>query len=322
MILRTPGYYPEFRCSADKCSDSCCIGWEIGIDPDTAAFYNGIGGEFGEKLRKNIAGDIFILGEGERCPFLNSRNLCDIYIELGEESLCRICTDHPRYFEWFGTFKEGGVGLCCEEAAKLILTRDFSLMETDIPDEDCGECDQELLRLLISARSEIFRHIGRGEPAAQLGAAVRFAEELQDNIDCGELRLPRWKETPAAQWDYPRWALFMAELEPFSPDWLTTLRRYAALETPCGSFPEEQRRLAMYFIFRYFLKGVFDGEVVSRLKLASMASGFICWLWSTRAAETGSCDLSDRVRLAKDLSREIEYNEDNLSALLDELFLS
>lgn len=35
-----PAYYGAFTCLADRCRDNCCIGWEIGIDPDTAAFYD------------------------------------------------------------------------------------------------------------------------------------------------------------------------------------------------------------------------------------------------------------------------------------------
>ena len=36
MILRVPFYYKEFHCIADACKDSCCIGWEIDIDEETA----------------------------------------------------------------------------------------------------------------------------------------------------------------------------------------------------------------------------------------------------------------------------------------------
>ena len=137
MILRMPEYYKSFRCIADKCKDNCCIGWEIDIDEKTACAYESTGGEFGERLRSNISageGASFILSENERCPFLNSRNLCDIILNMGEESLCYICREHPRYYEWYGDIKEGGIGLACEEAARLILgsKSPFSYYETEI----------------------------------------------------------------------------------------------------------------------------------------------------------------------------------------------
>ena len=95
MIFRTPGYYGKFRCIADKCTDNCCIGWEIDIDSETMDYYSSVGGSFGGRLKNSIKDGSFVLTEGERCPFLNSRNLCDIYTELGEAHLCQICTDHP-----------------------------------------------------------------------------------------------------------------------------------------------------------------------------------------------------------------------------------
>ncbi|MBE6849697.1 MAG: hypothetical protein E7502_07350, partial [Ruminococcus sp.] len=114
MIFRTPQYYQEFRCIADQCKDNCCIGWEIEIDAEAAEHYRKIPGEFGERLRSCIRfgqPSVFVLDAQERCPFLNDRNLCDIITTLGEPVLCQICTDHPRYYEWFGTVKEGGIGM-------------------------------------------------------------------------------------------------------------------------------------------------------------------------------------------------------------------
>ena len=60
-----PHFYPNFACIASRCSDSCCIGWEIDIDPDTADYY-----------RSCITdGDLFFLAAfsknllGIPCPF-------------------------------------------------------------------------------------------------------------------------------------------------------------------------------------------------------------------------------------------------------------
>jgi hypothetical protein len=50
MKLVAPDYYEKFKCIADKCKHSCCIGWEIDIDEDTMDLYESIDGEFGEKL--------------------------------------------------------------------------------------------------------------------------------------------------------------------------------------------------------------------------------------------------------------------------------
>ena len=32
MLYTIPDYYKEFKCTADKCEDTCCAGWQIVID--------------------------------------------------------------------------------------------------------------------------------------------------------------------------------------------------------------------------------------------------------------------------------------------------
>lgn len=126
MILQ-PNYYDKFKCIADKCKDNCCIGWEIDIDEITFNKYMNIGGNLGNRLKDEITTEngvhCFKLKENERCPFLNENNLCDIICESGEENLCQICNDHPRYINNYGDITERGLGLACEEACRIILTQ-------------------------------------------------------------------------------------------------------------------------------------------------------------------------------------------------------
>ena len=155
-----PDYYPLFRCIADRCRHNCCIGWEIDVDGDSLAAYDQIGGEMGERLHKCIdrSGEMphFLLGEQERCPFLNGKNLCDLILYGGEGMLCQICTDHPRYYEWFSDGREYGLGLCCEAAAELILAQTgapaFDVTEADGVSETGTEAETELENVLFSMR--------------------------------------------------------------------------------------------------------------------------------------------------------------------------
>lgn len=152
MKLRVPDYYSEFSCIADKCKDSCCIGWEIDIDEDTHDYYRHIEGAFGEKLRKNMYitedGDYsFRLKEHGRCPFLNSRNLCDICIELGEEALSEVCTEYPRFAIEYEDVLQKCLSLSCEEVGRILFTREepmkyveMELAETDYFDDDMYKC--------------------------------------------------------------------------------------------------------------------------------------------------------------------------------------
>ena len=54
MLTVYPDYYPTFRCIAGACKHSCCIGWEIDIDSETAELYKSVPGEFGKRLSENI----------------------------------------------------------------------------------------------------------------------------------------------------------------------------------------------------------------------------------------------------------------------------
>ena len=114
MKLIAPDYFEKFVCIADRCKHSCCIGWEIDIDEETLADYQSVEGEFGERLREGIEVKdgcaCFRLGNDERCPFLNENGLCDIILNLGEDRLSQICTDHPRFCSFWSDRTEIGLG--------------------------------------------------------------------------------------------------------------------------------------------------------------------------------------------------------------------
>ena len=124
MLRRFPAYYHEFRCLAGSCPKSCCIGWEVEIDDDTAAAYAGIPGTLGEELRTHLSADAegalcFPL-EGARCPFLDGDDLCRIHRELGQELTSVTCREHPRFTEDFGPLQEISLSASCPEAARLL----------------------------------------------------------------------------------------------------------------------------------------------------------------------------------------------------------
>ena len=167
MITIKPDFYKNFKCIADKCTDSCCVGWEIIVDSETSEKYEDIKGDFGEKIRMNLVKDedneiCFKLDEKERCPFLNKNNLCDIIINCGEDALCSICTEHPRFYNDFQKVIECGLGLCCEEVCRLLLETDKPLKYiTENEDEVFTEqpIDKELYENytgLYNIREELF----------------------------------------------------------------------------------------------------------------------------------------------------------------------
>ncbi len=128
-----PDFYDVFRCAASGCRHTCCRGWEIDIDAETAARYRVLPGELGERLRASIteteSGATFCLTEDERCPFLRADGLCDLIRTTGSEDiLCDVCALHPRFFAEVGGVTLAGLGLCCEEACRLLLAEKKPLL--------------------------------------------------------------------------------------------------------------------------------------------------------------------------------------------------
>ena len=148
MKLYAPKYYKEFVCIADKCRHSCCIGWEIDVDGETAEKYLNMTDGYGLEIKKSISKrgvPHFKLKKDDRCPHLDENGLCRIILNMGEGYLCHICREHPRFYNYTCRGKEVGLGMSCEEACRIILSSelysDFCVIgETD---EDFDACEWE-----------------------------------------------------------------------------------------------------------------------------------------------------------------------------------
>lgn len=148
LLLRTPDFYDHFLCIGDSCKDCCCIGWELDIDDDTFEYYKSVPGPFGDRLRgcmsaarkvsPDAPGDDSLFGDDGgstmyrlkidgRCPFLNSKNLCDIVLNLGPQALCQICSEYPRYSFEFDGAVEKSLTISCEEAGRLMFLSDVPI---------------------------------------------------------------------------------------------------------------------------------------------------------------------------------------------------
>lgn len=333
MMLKMPSYCKEFKCIADKCKDNCCIGWEIDIDDTTAEYYNNVKGDFGNKLKANINNDkvsSFIL-KNERCPFLNSKNLCEIIINLGEDKLCQICRDHPRYFEWYSDIKEGGIGLCCEEAARIIVTDKEPFSTYDIPCDDEGfdDYNPELYDMLLFARNEIISALENESLSFKhrIGNVLNYAIEVQFNADnyCfDKVAIKDVYPGENCNLDIKSFLECFAELEPIDGNWQTYLKNMTdasstiseALITDTSDFDVYLKNIAVYFIWRYFLKGVYDEEILSKVFLMAVSISMIKLMYLNEKADSEE----QYSIIAKNYSKEIEYSEENLEKIYDLIY--
>ena len=128
MITYWPNYYKDFKCKAGDCLHTCCAGWEIGIDKKSMKRFMA-----DPEIAAKIKDGGFVLREDGRCPFLRDDNLCDMIINHGEDFICDICREHPRFYNDCGDHIEAGIGLVCEEACRIVLGSDqpFELIADD-----------------------------------------------------------------------------------------------------------------------------------------------------------------------------------------------
>ena len=173
MKVFAPDYYSGFRCIAGACRHSCCAGWEIDVDPETLNRYQTMDGPLGAKLRRCISPGPephFILSAQESCPFLTDQNLCEIILQAGEDALCQICADHPRFRNYWSDRIEIGLGMACEEAARLILTDSHPLRLVPVPEktEEQPETPSEEELALRNYRDQLLASVSETGPAARL----------------------------------------------------------------------------------------------------------------------------------------------------------
>ncbi len=302
MKEAVPNYYHKFKCLAGSCAHSCCVGWEIDIDSDTMAFYSNLQTEMGEKIRNHIAGTPphFVLDENERCPFLNESGLCDIICTCGEAALCDICTLHPRFRNFYGSFVETGLGLCCEEAARIILeeTAPFSLVmpkgiRFSAEEKQFFALRESVFNCLQDRTKTVF------ERFSALGTAFGFAFPFSFGALLEQYEtLERLDES---------WTKMLQAVANFSFD-------EKNLDDEAFSVPLEQ--LAVYFVFRHLTDALYDGCYTERIRFAVMSCCFVAGLWSFARNASGMITLAEMANIVRMYSAEVEYSEENVEALL------
>ena len=309
MKLVVPSYYADFKCIGGACSDNCCIGWEIDIDEKTREKYFSLDTPLGERIRKNTATDdgvCHFVMQGERCPFLNSENLCDIICEMGEGALCDICREHPRYYTTLGDTVYGGVGLACEAAAELILADSFPheyiTLETDGESE---ECDEELCEIFLALREGISEIFGDGKQSM-----VYIKNALFKAVSRAQAKADGMPEIPCEIKDFSYECIVetVEKCELLSDELPSLLRSAEGLPKHCENINKYLQNLLLYFLDRYLPKAVEDGDFVGKLKVSIFSLATLELLFSSEEELT----LDRAVYLSKLYSKEIEYNEDNI----------
>lgn len=292
MLYVEPDFYGEFQCIADKCAHSCCLGWEIDIDGETAALYDGLPGELGEELRQKMCREPephFCLTAEDRCPFLNEKGLCRLILSFGEDVLCDICREHPRFYNDFPERQEAGLGLCCEEATRLLLTGDGPL-ELVCDRDETGETKEPEL---IALRGKLFAILSD------------FSLPMEERIR----RCCRGMDMEPIPFDAACWRDVFLDLERMDEEWTAALLAVGPNELP---LPDDAKhtRLLQYMLYRHFASAEDEAQAGLILQFCVLS---LRLLW---AMEQSGGELRELVRL---WSAEIEYSDENIGKIVERI---
>ena len=293
MKLYAPTYYKNFKCIADRCEHSCCIGWEIDIDEVTLEKYQKLNSGYGAAIRDSISmkdTPHFRLCEGDRCPHLDERGLCKIILNVGEDYLCDICREHPRFYN-FTSVAEVGVGMSCPEAARLVLSSpDFAVFEEvgevatvtdDVPFDGCA------------ARAAVYAILEENDYTSALDKIY-----CTYSIDAGE---------------DDRWLNILGSLEYLDADRKGLFLQYSSALHPGGQEKAEYlKRFLAYLVYRHCTEAIDREDFCIRLAFCLFCERLFASLICLQKAET----LQEIAALASLISEEIEYSEENTWALM------
>ncbi len=292
MKIYAPKYYSDFSCIADRCRHSCCIGWEIDIDSETLEKYRSLKADYADEIRKSIDDakvPHFRLGIGERCPHLSENGLCRIITQLSEDFLCDICREHPRFYNINERGMFVGLGMACEEAARIIFSSDGYgvFIET-------GETDGENEKIGFDSYVPI-----------QNIYSVLFASDMpyRDKLEkiYGEFEM-----SPSCISD-EEWREILSSLEYLNEEHRDVFFRYSSdLCTPEYAEKALERALA-YFVYRHC-----TGARDENSFFVSLGFCLFCErLLATAIKVNNAVGFEDICTLGRIISEEIEYSEDN-----------
>lgn len=312
MKTYAPNYYKDFRCIADRCQHSCCLGWDIYIDDDTVKLYRDTKDSLGKNIMDNLCqtddGFCFKMDKNRRCPFLNQKGLCDIITAKGESYLCEICREHPRFYSSFSDRWEMGIGLSCEEAARIILSQK-DVTELEIVSEDDGE-ELELWEdeaYVLQKRNEIINILQN--------RALTVEKRVSLILDTYGIVFPDY--SPRA------WADIFDGLERLDENWNHALLLLNECENdqPPSELETAFEKLLVYFVYRHVSLSCDEQNFNARVAFSLLSYKMIKWLCNGEKRVNGSCSFGKLCDFCRMYSSEIEYSNENTDFLMNFLVI-
>ncbi len=304
MRYLVPGYYADFHCIADKCRHSCCIGWNVYVDERAENLWHTLTTSLLAKicscLRRDEDGVYVEMREDGRCPMLDERGLCRLISEQGDGALPLICRRHPRFINYVGDACIVGLGICCEEACRIVLLDDkpFSLVEYEKMPFEWGDIPD--MRENEPYGTQI---------ALQAIAAIDSAATL---TEAEKLMYSGFGVQPIGG-TAMGWAARLRDLEMLDPTWANIL---SGSPEGIAHFSFQKRELVLknllsYFVLRYATEAEDSAQLQLSLRLALLLTRIVDALFD----KNRTASVADALDICRAFSAEIEYSDENLEAL-------
>ncbi len=338
MKNTVPSYFKNFRCIADKCPDTCCAGWEIVVDEESLEKYNSMQSAYGKKIRSLLTvdgdGDTIYKPSGGKCPFLLENGLCDMFIAIGHDNLCRTCRQFPRHITDFGSRIETGLSFSCPEAARLITESDAPItFETEEIHGSISpnSIDPNVYFTLLKARNlaiDILQN-RKYSMSERLSTFLVFSEatdkfikkdlidEANEVIENHSFSYPACTPRPAsAKKALQKYYSDFTSLEKLNTEWVGYSKEISKVF--CKDISEflsatksnewELEHFAVYLVFRYFLTAVFDYDLLAKAKFTVVSLINICRI----QAFANAFEKQTRIEIMQKYSKEVEHSANNL----------
>lgn len=300
MKLFAPEYVKKFKCIKDACIHNCCIGWEIDIDEKTLARYKDMKDtSIISTVEETCESCHFRLTSDGRCANLTENGLCRIIIIHGEEYLSEICREHPRFYNRTSHGLELGIGMSCEAACKIILESDDYAKILEY-----GETNDGVIPLTdfdaVAEREKIYEVLSdisltHGEKISKISTMYEIPNDIFKDSE-------QWRGT-------------LNELEYLDESHKENFLAFDAEAKVDSSLEKFLARALAYFIYRHASEADSILDFRARLTL----SLFLERLYASLLSHVKTQTKNDTYEIARTISEELEYSEDNIESLLFEI---
>lgn len=357
-MVYLPSYYREFTCTANRCEDNCCRGgWIIEIDEKTNNYYQTLQGEWGERLRSSLDidedGDVVFKLENNQCPHLDDNGLCNICINLGVSHMGLVCKEFPRFTNIMGAYVEKGIGLACEEAARIILynRQGLEIIGTEpelvgFDTNDLIEDDVEYVDELLALREKLINIVESNNLCLDdklknvLIETHKYQHKLNDSFDekshvealesIKDMDMSDVSLSESLLDIYAGLEILNASWEKMCSDTRKNLHyeniskeehKEKILSIVCNMDDGELvfENLLKYLLFRYIPKAYEDYNVIDKVRFIVSYYIVIREMLTGLYLSSGE-KLSQKqvITLVKDFSRQVEYSEENVESIYEE----